>query len=95
MTSLAHIAHRLRLQRSGREWRGTCPACGGAGAFVLTTDRMGRAHGWCASCQDRDAIARGALRSPREDNSATRERRLCSRSKHINASAYLCARYAP
>lgn len=55
------IANRFGLKRSGREWRGTCPACGyGNGAFVLSAGRNGKLLGWCASCQDRDAIA-GAI----------------------------------
>lgn len=52
------LAVQLRLKRVGRDWRGPCPACGYAAAFTLT-ERDGRALGWCASCQDRDAI--GAL----------------------------------
>jgi hypothetical protein len=49
---------RLRLKRAGRDWRGTCPACGyGRGAFVVSIGRTGRPVAWCASCQDGDAIA--------------------------------------
>jgi putative DNA primase/helicase len=59
MTGAAELAKRLQLYRSGRAWRGTCPACGyGGGAFVLSVGRTGRPLGWCASCQDRDGIAR-------------------------------------
>jgi putative DNA primase/helicase len=57
------IALRLGLRRSGRDWRGACPACGYAGTFSLT-EREGRTLWWCASCQDGDAIAR-ALGSER------------------------------
>jgi putative DNA primase/helicase len=58
MIGVADLAARLDLKRTGREWRGTCPACGyGGGAFVLTTGKGGMPIGRCASCQDRDAIA--------------------------------------
>jgi len=36
--------------------RGTCPACGYPAAYVETV-KNGRRLGWCASCQDRGAIA--------------------------------------
>jgi putative DNA primase/helicase len=55
--SARDIASRLGLRRSGRDWRGACPACGYAGTFSLT-EREGRTLWWCASCQDGDAIAR-------------------------------------
>lgn len=56
--SFPDIASRWKLHRAGREWRGSCPVCGyGSDAFVLTV-RDGRVLGWCASCQDRDAIGR-------------------------------------
>lgn len=59
MTSLADMAARFGLKRSGCEWRGMCPACGyGGGAFVLSAGRGGGVLAWCASCQDRAAIAR-------------------------------------
>src|SRR5271166_687682 len=59
MIGARDLAARLGLKRTGREWRGTCPACGyGGGAFVLAAGRAGRPLAWCASCQDRDAIAR-------------------------------------
>jgi hypothetical protein len=50
------LAAQLRLHRAGREWRGACPACGYANAFVLADGQHGPI-GWCASCQDREAIA--------------------------------------
>jgi hypothetical protein len=51
------IATRHGLKRIGREWRGTCPACGyGNGAFVLSISRAGRPLAWCACCQDRHAV---------------------------------------
>jgi len=53
--SAADIAARFKLHRAGREWRGDCPSCGYADAFVLTDGKRGPI-GWCASCQDREAI---------------------------------------
>jgi putative DNA primase/helicase len=61
MTSIESTAARLNLHRAGREWRGSCPACGyGSDAFSLSAGRNGRLIGWCASCRDKDAI-RSAL----------------------------------
>lgn len=51
------IAARLKLGRAGRDWRGDCPACGYAGAFVVTQGKA-RPVWRCASCQDQ--IATGA-----------------------------------
>jgi hypothetical protein len=51
------LAAQLRLHRAGREWRGNCPVCGYSDAFVLTEGKYGTAIGWCASCQNRPAIA--------------------------------------
>lgn len=58
MMSAMSLIERLGLRRSGREWRGTCPACGYPAAFVLGVGKAGRVLGWCASCQDRGSIAR-------------------------------------
>lgn len=85
------LAARLGLRRAGREWRGTCPACGyGADAFSLTVCD-GRLLGWCASCQDRDAIA-AVLRGegvehapPRPD--LARAERLAERQARAQARA--------
>jgi phage/plasmid primase-like uncharacterized protein len=58
MTAL-EIAQRLNLKASGRaEWRGTCPACGYANNSFVLTDKGGKALVWCASCQDKAAIAK-------------------------------------
>jgi putative DNA primase/helicase len=55
--SIQDLVVRFGLKRAGRDWRGICPACGyGNGAFVVSTTRGGAVVGWCASCQDRDAI---------------------------------------
>jgi putative DNA primase/helicase len=53
----ADLAARLRLHRSRDEWRGRCPSCGYADSFVLTGGNGGRVLGWCASCQDKTAVA--------------------------------------
>lgn len=55
------LAGRLGLRRAGRDWRGTCPACGYADAFTLSV-RDGRELAWCASCGDQAAVF-AALRS--------------------------------
>ena len=53
----AELASRLDLHRAGREWRGSCPACGyGSDAFTLSAGRNGKPLLWCASCQDQDGI---------------------------------------
>ena len=62
--------------RLRKEQRGACPVCGYAGAYVETSGKNGRRIGWCASCQDREAIAahlRGAGGSiPRAAGADTR-----------------------
>ena len=58
----SEIAARLGLHRARHgEWRGQCPACGYAGAAVLS-ERGGRLLLWCASCADRAGLA-AALRA--------------------------------
>ncbi len=67
-----------------RETRGDCPVCGYADSYTETTGRRGRI-GWCASCQDREAIAahlrgtggthtRAALITPHEAEAVTQAR---------------------
>jgi phage/plasmid primase-like uncharacterized protein len=51
------LAAQFGLRRTGRSWRGACPACGYHDAFVLSDGKRGPV-GWCASCSDRDGIAR-------------------------------------
>jgi len=58
MMTVIEIAARFDLKRAGRSWRGTCPACGYCDTFVLSSGTGGVPLGWCASCQDRHAIAR-------------------------------------
>lgn len=53
----SEIAARLGLHRAGRGWRGTCAACGYRESLALD-EREGRPLLWCASCGDRDAMAR-------------------------------------
>ncbi|HQT74937.1 MAG TPA: toprim domain-containing protein [Acidiphilium sp.] len=71
MTSIESIAARLNLHRAGREWRGSCPACGyNKDAFTLSATRAGRVMGFCASCRDQPAIraALGAATPPSRTN---------------------------
>lgn len=51
------LADRFDLKRSGRSWRGNCPACGYVGTFSVREGRSGQPLLWCASCQDYAAIA--------------------------------------
>lgn len=53
----ADLAAQLKLHRSRDEWRGRCPVCGYAEAFALSASKSGRLLGWCASCENRAAIA--------------------------------------
>ncbi len=85
------LAARWNLHRAGREWRGTCPACGYAAAFVLT-ERGGRAAAWCASCQDRDAIsallrAGGAPHRPDPERGAASERDRLAKAERARERA--------
>lgn len=63
------LAARWKLHRAGRDWRGSCPCCGyGADAFCLIESK-GRVLAWCASCQDRQALAallRGSAAAARD-----------------------------
>lgn len=51
------LADRFDLKRSGRSWRGNCPACRYEGTFSVREGRSGQPLLWCASCQDYAAIA--------------------------------------
>lgn len=53
----ADLAERFGLHRAGRDWRGDCPACGYASSFSLSVTRDGKPLLWCASCNDREALA--------------------------------------
>lgn len=76
------IAHRLKLRRQGREYRGTCPACGYTDAFVLSVGHSGKLIGWCASCQDRSAIGAilGGGRPPATPREAPARKGISSRA---------------
>jgi putative DNA primase/helicase len=64
MTARAQdIATRLGLTRHPRSWRGRCPACDYSSTFSLRTGRDGRLILFCASCQDRDALAEAVARA--------------------------------
>jgi phage/plasmid primase-like uncharacterized protein len=76
------LAAELGLRRTGREWRGRCFHCGYADAFVLAEGKHGPV-GWCASCRDREAIARilrgphtAVASGPRETDARNVQRRL-------------------
>ena len=85
LPTAADIASRLHLKRSGTSWRGPCPACGYPDSFSVCQGCNGRTLFYCASCQDRNAIADAVARHtgrelPRElrpdaTHDATRERK--------------------
>jgi phage/plasmid primase-like uncharacterized protein len=75
-TMRAHeLATRLGLKRYPRSWRGRCPACDYLGTFSVRTGRDGRAHLFCASCRDRDALANAVARAATQDRCQLRQRR--------------------
>ncbi len=49
------IVRKFDLHKSGRGWRGSCPACSYPGTFILK-ERAGKPSMRCVNCQDRDAI---------------------------------------
>ena len=82
------LAARLGLHRAGREWRGSCPACGyGSDAASLSTGKNGKPLLWCASCQDNEALVavlRGAGSGTdftRHDDHTGTENALAARQK--------------
>lgn len=62
MTAKA-IADRFGLKRLRRSWRGRCPACDYPGTFSVREGNGGRALFFCASCQDREALAEAVARA--------------------------------
>ncbi len=60
MTTAREIAAKFDLKRVGREWRGTCPACGYANGLTLS-EKSGRPLWWCASCRDQAAVSAAIL----------------------------------
>lgn len=103
------IAARHRLHRSGRGWRGNCPACGYADAFAMSEGRNGTPLLYCASCQDRAALVTAVgmmLREPtpadatERDAASTRKQEAALRLWHGSepawqtlAMAYLMSRH--
>ena len=86
--NIPEIAARLGLHRAGREWRGSCPACGyGSDAASLFTGKNGKPLLWCSSCQEKEALAailRGAGAGAdfiRHDDRANTEKPLEARQK--------------
>jgi putative DNA primase/helicase len=75
------IATRLGLKRYTRSWRGRCPACDYPGTFSVRASTGGRALLFCASCQDRDALAAAVVRA------AGQERQPDPSEKHDVAAA--------
>ena len=78
------IAGRLGLKRYRRSWRGRCPACDYPSTFSVQAGRDGRPLLYCASCQDRDALAEAVAsatgqerqhRPPDKDDAALRQRK--------------------
>jgi putative DNA primase/helicase len=63
----ADLAGRLDLTRYRRSWRGRCPACDYLGTFSVRAGRDGRALLFCASCQDRDALADAVARADAQE----------------------------
>lgn len=68
MISARDLAARLGLKRYPRSWRGRCPACDYLGTFSVRAGRDGRALLFCASCQDRDAIADAVIRATGQEH---------------------------
>ncbi len=100
--NIPELATRLGLHRAGREWRGSCPACGySADAFILSTGKHGRPLAWCASCQDKDAIhtiLRGAgvgADSATHDNRANTEKAIEARLKSQERARVIWSGAAP
>src|SRR5690348_1477355 len=53
----ADIAHRLRLKKYSRSWRGQCPSCNYPGlTFSVFAARDGSARFYCANGCDRDDL---------------------------------------
>ena len=107
----AELANRLGLARSGRSWRGACPACSYPRAFTLRTGKADAALTYCANGCDRselravvEGIAGGRAAAPIADTPApsTRRRdaalRLWAGSDPVPgtlAETYLAARALP
>ena len=66
MFGATEVAQRLNLHRAGRGWRGDCPICQYKQSLSLDV-RNGKPVIWCASCNDRTALA-AVLRSAAGDS---------------------------
>ena len=94
MMTAPEIADRFKLHpvRRGIEWRGDCPACSYKGAFVLTQDK-GHPLLWCASCQDKGAMAailrdgQASTPQPRRDDTHRAAEALDAAAKSARALA--------
>jgi putative DNA primase/helicase len=83
MMTAREIADRFGLTRLRRSWRGRCPSCDYPGTFSVREGSGGRALLYCASCQDRDALAEAVAlatgqdrqREPRSERDTQAERR--------------------
>ena len=106
----SELAGRLALARSGRSWRGTCPACAYPRAFTLRAGRAGAALTYCANGCDRTAlravlggmadgtVAPAANRPPPATNRRDAALRLWAGSDPVPgtlAATYLAARALP
>ena len=92
------IAARLRLKRYPRSWRGRCPACDYTGTFSVRAGRDGRALLFCASCQDRDALADAVAHATGQERQT--ERRddanvAAKRKRNQDAALRLCCGSEP
>jgi len=63
-----------------KETRGDCPACGYPNTYSETIGKNGRRIGWCASCQDKEAI-RAHLRGAGGDDRRAVGRRAIDSEK--------------
>ncbi len=77
------VARRFGLRTYPRSWRGRCPCCDYPDTFSVRAGRDGHAILYCASCQDRDALAAAVARAtgqerqsePRDDLKTTARQR--------------------
>ena len=97
--SANEIAARLRLHPAGRGWRGDCAICGYREALALDV-RDGRPLIWCASCNDRAALAAllraaagGALPADRPERLPPADR--ADRAARLSRAAEIWNRASP
>jgi phage/plasmid primase-like uncharacterized protein len=68
MMTAKEIADRFNLKRLHRSWRGRCPVCDYPGTFSVREGNGGRALLYCASCQDREALADAVARATGQES---------------------------